>query len=92
MVNVDAHAFPSFLTPILTQLFFKSHRLVFSHASAEVRGENTPGRERVHLNQVSSSKPPGNVSDTLTTELHRQDQLVVDEFKKYPDEVHVCHA
>ena len=30
----DAHVFPGFLTPVLTQLF--------SHASVEVRGENTP--------------------------------------------------
>ena len=30
--------FPGFLTPVLTQLSFQSHRLLFSHASAEVRG------------------------------------------------------
>ena len=38
----DAHVFPGFLTPELTKLSFQSHRLLFSHASAEVRGENTP--------------------------------------------------
>ena len=39
--NID-HVFPGFLKPVLTQLSFQSHRLLFSHASAEVRGENTP--------------------------------------------------
>ena len=38
----DAHVFPGFLTPVLTQLSFQSHWLLFSHASAAVRGENTP--------------------------------------------------
>ena len=37
----DAHVFPGFLTPVLTQLFFPKPQ-TFSHASAEVRGENTP--------------------------------------------------
>ena len=41
----DAYVFPGFLTPVLTLLFFQSHRLLFSHASAEVRGENTPERK-----------------------------------------------
>ena len=38
----DAHVFPGFLTPALTQLSFHSHRLLFSHASAEMRGDDTP--------------------------------------------------
>ena len=38
----DAHVFPGFLTSVLTRLSFQSHRLLFSHASSEVRGENTP--------------------------------------------------
>ena len=38
----DAHEFPGFLTPVLTRLSFQSHRLIFSHASAEVRVENMP--------------------------------------------------
>ena len=56
----DAHVFPSFLTPVLTQLSFQSHRLLFSHASAEVRGENTPKRNftssgfRTHNHHVMS--------------------------------------
>ena len=42
----DAYMFPGFLTPVLTQSSFQNHRLLFfSHASAEVRGENTPERD-----------------------------------------------
>ena len=59
----DAHVFPSFHTPVLTQLSFQSHRLLFSHPLAEVRG----GR-KVCLNLVSNSQPSGRKSDTLTTE------------------------
>ena len=62
----DAHVFPGFLTPVVTKLSFQSHRLLFSHASAEVRGENT--KKKVHLKWVSSSQQPGHESDTLTTE------------------------
>ena len=56
----DAHVFPGFVTPVLTQISFQSHRLLFSHASAEVRGENTPERNfastgsRTHNQQVMS--------------------------------------
>ena len=58
----DAYVFPGFLTPetFLTQLSFQSHRLFLSHASAEVRGENTPeGKlastgDRTHNHQVMS--------------------------------------
>ena len=41
----DAHVFPGFLTPVLKLLSFQSHRLLFSHALAEVTGENTPERK-----------------------------------------------
>ena len=40
----DTQVFPGFLIPVipvLTQLSFQSHQLLFAHASAEVRGENT---------------------------------------------------
>ena len=57
----DAYVFPGFLTPVLTQLFLpESHRLLFSHASTEVRGENTlerkvaSTRDRTHSHQVLS--------------------------------------
>ena len=41
----DAYVFPGFLTPVQTQLSFQRHRLLFSHASAGVRGEITPERK-----------------------------------------------
>ena len=57
---VVSDMFPGFLTPLPTQLSFQSHRLLFSHASAEVSGENTPQRKftstgyRTHNHQVTS--------------------------------------
>ena len=39
------HVFPGFLTSVLTQISFQSHQLLFSHALAEVRGENMPERK-----------------------------------------------
>ena len=63
MTVSDAHVFPSFLIPLLTQISFQSHQLFFSHASAEVRGENTPER---NFNRISNSQPPGHESDALS--------------------------
>ena len=40
---IDAHVFPGFLTPALTQLPFGRHQLLLSLASAEVRGKNMLG-------------------------------------------------
>ena len=54
------HVFPGFLTPVLTQISFQSHQLLFSYASAEERGENTPERKilstgnQAHNHQVMS--------------------------------------
>ena len=67
MAAGEAYVFPGFLTPVLRQLSFQSHQLLFSHASAEVRGENTPERKS-GLNWGSNSQPPGHESDMLTTE------------------------
>ena len=59
----DAYVFPGFLTPVLHNFSFKSHRLVFSHASAEVRWENTPEKEvaltgdRTHNHQCPTRSP-----------------------------------
>ena len=56
----DAHVFPGFLKPVLTQISFQSQRLLFSHASAEVRVENMRERNfastgsRTHNHQVMS--------------------------------------
>ena len=52
----DAYVFPGFLTPVLTQLF--------THASAEVRGENMPERkvastgDRTHNQVMSPTRLP----------------------------------
>ena len=62
MADGDAHVFPGFLTPVLLQISFQSHRPLLSHASAEVRGENTPERNftsagsLTHNHQVMSPK------------------------------------
>ena len=56
----DTHVFPGFLTPVLTQISLQSHRLLCSHAQAEVRSESTPERNfastgsRAHNHQVMS--------------------------------------
>ena len=62
----DAQVFPGFLTPVLAQISFQSHQLLFSHASSEVRGENKPKEiwRQPGLGLISS----GHESDTLTTE------------------------
>ena len=66
MAVSDAHVFPGFLTPVLTQLFFPKPPTTFPHASTEVRGKNMPERSR--RNRGSNSQEPGHKSDTLTTE------------------------
>ena len=40
-----AHMFPGFRTPVLTQLSFQSHQLLFSQASAELQGKITQERK-----------------------------------------------
>ena len=62
----DAYVFPGFLTPVLSQIFFQSHPLLFSHASVEVRCANMP--ERNFASAGSRAQPPGHESDMLTTE------------------------
>ena len=44
MAVSDAYVYPGFLTPVLTQLSFQSHQLLFLHAP-EVRGKNTLERK-----------------------------------------------
>ena len=65
-----AYVFPGFLTPVLTHNFsFQSHRLIFSHASAEVRGENTPERKVASTRDRSHNyQLPRHESYTLTNE------------------------
>ena len=71
----DAHVFPGFLTPVLTQLSFQSHRLLFTEASAVVRGENTPERKFASTG-YRTQKPPSHEYDRLTTELPSQGALL----------------
>ena len=76
MVVIDAYVFPGFLIPVLTQISFQSHQLLFSYASVEVRDENTPERNfastwsRTHNQEVISlirslSNPFGAIRDKL---------------------------
>ena len=67
-VSALIYAFPeifspvirTMLFPVLTRISFQSHSLLFSHVSAELRGENTPERNfastgsRTHNHQVMS--------------------------------------
>ena len=54
------HACFMAFSPVLTQRSFQSQQLLFSHASAEVKGENTPEKNvaltgnRTHNHQVLS--------------------------------------
>ena len=54
--------------------FFPKPATTFSHASAEVRGENTP-EKKVRLNRGLNSEPPGHDYDTLATELPGRDTI-----------------
>ena len=49
--SVTHMCFLAFSHQYLHSFSFQSHRLLFSHASAEVRGENTP-EKNVNLNRV----------------------------------------
>ena len=63
----DAYAFPSFLTPVLAQLFFPKPPTTFLICFC--RGERQKyARKKSRLNRESNSQPPGHESDTLTTE------------------------
>ena len=63
----DAHVFPGFLTPVLTQLFFPKPPTTF--LTCFCRGERQKYvKKKVRLNRGSNSQPPGHESDMLTTE------------------------
>ena len=63
----DAHVFPGFLTPVLTQLFFPKPPTTF--LTCFCRGERRKyAGKKSRLNQGSNSQPPDHESDTLTTE------------------------
>ena len=63
----DAFVFPGFLTPVLTQLFFRKPSTTF--LTFFCRGERRKyAGKKSRLNRGSNSQPPGHESDTLTTE------------------------
>ena len=63
----DAHVFPGFLTPVLTQLFFPKPPTTF--LTCFCRGERRKyARKKSRLNRGSNSQPPDHETDTLTTE------------------------
>ena len=67
MTVSDAYVFPGFLTPVLTQLFFPKPPTTF--LTCFCRGERRKyAGKKSRLNLGSNSQPPGNESDTLTTE------------------------
>ena len=67
----DAHVFPGFLTPVLTQLFFPKPPTTF--LTCFCRGERRKyAGKKVCLNRGSNSQPPGNESDMLTPEPPRR--------------------
>ena len=63
----DAHVFPGFLTPVLTQLFFPKPPTAFLKWFCRGERRKYAGK-KVSLNQGSDSNRPGHESDTLTTE------------------------
>ena len=71
----DAHVFPGFLTPVLTQLFFPKPPNTF--LTCFCSGERQKyARKRVCLNWGSNSQPPGHESNTLTTEILKLKQAI----------------
>ena len=71
----DAHVFPSFLSPVLTQLFVPKPPITF--LACFCRGERLKyAGKKVRLNRGSNSKPPDHESDTFTTEPPGQGLIV----------------
>ena len=63
----DAHMFPCFLTPVLTQLFFPTSQTTFLTCFCREERRRYAAK-KVRLNLGSNSQPPGQKSDKLTTE------------------------
>ena len=63
----DAHVFPGFLTPVLTQLSFPKPPTTFLTCFCRGVMRKYAGK-KVRLIRGSNSQPPGHESDTLTTE------------------------
>ena len=63
----DAHVFPGFLTPVLTQLFFPKPLITFLTCFCRSERQKYAWKKS-RLNWGSNSQPPRHESDTLTTE------------------------
>ena len=77
MSTIDAHVFPGFLTPVLTQLFFPKSPTTFLTCFSRGERRKYAGK-KFRLNHVSNSKPPGYESDTLTTEPPGRSKVIVE--------------
>ena len=60
MAISDAHMFPGFLTPVLTQLFFPKPPTTFLTCFCRDERRKYDGK-KVRLNRGSNSQPPGHV-------------------------------
>ena len=67
MAVSDAYVFAGFLTPVLTQLFFPQAPTTFLTCFCRGERRNYAGKKSC-LHWESNSQPPGQESDTLTTE------------------------
>ena len=77
----DAHMFPGFLTPVLTQLFFP--KLLTTFLTCFYRGERRKyAGKKVRLTRGSNSQGPGHGSDTNTTEQPGRGPKIVKLFYK----------
>ena len=63
----DAHVFPGFLTPVLTQLFFPKQLNTFLTCFSRGERRKYTGK-KICLNPGLNFQPPGHESDTLTIE------------------------
>ena len=63
----DAYAFPGFLTPVLTQLFFPKPLTTFPTCLGRGERRKYAGKKSC-LNLGSNLQPPGHEYDRLTTE------------------------
>ena len=67
MAVSDTYVFPGFLTPVLTKLFLQKPPTTFLICFCRGERRKYDGK-KICLNRGSNSQPPGDESDTLTTE------------------------
>ena len=84
----EAYAFPGFLTPVLTQLFFPKPPTTFPTCFCRGEMRKYAGKKS-RLNQGSNSQPTGHESDTLTSEPPGRG-INLKEFERGPPKEHSC--